>query len=118
MNAQEVLGHLEVLESKLEKEQSRTSVQAPPSILLEQHFGVCPQSLVCMDSSNLMALQSNCEKYHATPFESSWLKNPNIVIQAFDAIQDGSSLWQRFSFESDENKGSSQTSPDLKINRK
>ena len=95
-------------------------VQAPPAILLKDDLGVCPQSLITIDAQTLLALQSHCSEYHTSPYSTTWVKNPNKIIEAFDAIKEGLNLQLRYSMKQSQEKSSGEGKKTLPIglNRK
>jgi hypothetical protein len=100
LTEQEVFEYLEILENKIDK----IPTHAPPALLLSEDLKVCPQGFISMDIANLLNLHANCSEYHVPPYDSVWLKNPELVIEAFDAIKEGSSLQTRHSMAEAERK--------------
>lgn len=92
VSEQEVLNLLERLEEKI----NRVPIEAPPALLLLEEFSVCPQSLIDVEAGNIINLQANCENYHVAPYRNTWTKNPNSVIEGFEAIKEGSNLYTRW----------------------
>lgn len=97
----------ELLE-KAEKmiESANRGVDAPPALILLDGFSVCPQSLVNGEATELLRLQAQCEKYHAAPFASIWMKNPNNVLESFESIESGSATAFRHNMSEAERKSS------------
>lgn len=108
MTEQEVLETLENLEKKIE----RIATIAPPALLLKEDLGVCPQSLTTPDVQMALTTQTHCETYHTVPYKGAWLEQPNVTIEMFESIKEGSSLFTRWDMAVKENnEGTKKTVP-------